>query len=33
MTSALSDGGQDNALDFGLARIFDGLEALIARRV
>lgn len=29
---AAQEGGQDNALDFGLARILDGVELLIARR-
>lgn len=32
LTSAMAGSGQDNALDFGLQRILDGLEALIARR-
>ncbi|WP_255953450.1 TetR/AcrR family transcriptional regulator [Streptomyces odontomachi] len=30
--SAVAHGSQDNALDFGLARILDGVELLVARR-
>ena len=30
--SARSSSGQDDALEFGLARIFDGLAALVAER-
>jgi hypothetical protein len=30
--SAVAHGSQDNALDFGLARILDGVELLIGRR-
>jgi AcrR family transcriptional regulator len=32
LTSTLQHGGQDQALDFGLARILDGLGLLIAQR-
>ncbi|WP_290866573.1 TetR/AcrR family transcriptional regulator C-terminal domain-containing protein [Hamadaea sp.] len=32
LTSTLTEGGQDDALDFGLARILDGIGALIATR-
>ncbi|MFC4135370.1 TetR/AcrR family transcriptional regulator [Hamadaea flava] len=32
LTSTLTEGGQDHALDFGLARILDGIGVLIASR-
>jgi AcrR family transcriptional regulator len=32
LTATLAEGGQDDALDFGLARILDGIAALIATR-
>jgi hypothetical protein len=32
LASAVAQGGQDKALDFGLQRILDGIGLLVARR-